>query len=211
MIGYLHGGEIMNFLTIGEFAKSIGKSVQTVRLWDKSGKLKPHHVTEAGTRYYTYQQVREYLVSCSIKPENNVIAYCRVGLNAEAQSLDKQECLVKAYCESKDYKYQLISDVGDGFTSNSQGLLQLIKLVMANEVDKIVILNKDRLLFFGYEWIYDLCKSLDVEIEVIRPLEEISDVELNDQIVNVLNSISKRVNGKKLDVIQNALKEFCLS
>ncbi|WP_416387362.1 MerR family DNA-binding transcriptional regulator [Caminicella sporogenes] len=31
----------MKYYTIGEFAKLIGKAQQTLRNWDKSGKLKP--------------------------------------------------------------------------------------------------------------------------------------------------------------------------
>ena len=36
----------MRILTMGEFAKAIGKSSGTLRNWEKSGKLMPHHKTE---------------------------------------------------------------------------------------------------------------------------------------------------------------------
>lgn len=47
------------FLSTREFAKQVGVSSQTIRRWDKMGKLKPHHKTPCGYRYYTQEQVTE--------------------------------------------------------------------------------------------------------------------------------------------------------
>lgn len=34
----------MKYYSIGEFATKIGKTVQTLRNWDKNGTLKPSHI-----------------------------------------------------------------------------------------------------------------------------------------------------------------------
>lgn len=47
--------------SIGDFAKRIGVTVQTLRNWDRMGKLSPARVTEGGTRYYSEEQLEEYL------------------------------------------------------------------------------------------------------------------------------------------------------
>lgn len=39
----------MKYYSIGKFATKIGKTVQTLRNWDKNGTLKPSHVTNGGT------------------------------------------------------------------------------------------------------------------------------------------------------------------
>lgn len=39
----------MKYYSIGEFANKIGKTIQTLRNWDKNDSLKPHHITKAGT------------------------------------------------------------------------------------------------------------------------------------------------------------------
>ena len=44
-------------LSIGKFAKSLGVSIQTLRNWDKEGKLKPTYVTENGYRYYSEEDM----------------------------------------------------------------------------------------------------------------------------------------------------------
>lgn len=50
----------VKFLTVDEFAKRIGVHPQTVRQWDKTGVLLPHHKTPSGRRLYSEQQVEEY-------------------------------------------------------------------------------------------------------------------------------------------------------
>lgn len=57
--------ELMNeqdvrFLTVDEFAKRIGVHPQTVRQWDKTGVLLPHHKTPSGRRLYSEEQVSDY-------------------------------------------------------------------------------------------------------------------------------------------------------
>lgn len=51
----------MRMYKIGEFADKIGVSIGTLRLWDKTGELKPAHITDGGTRYYSEFQVNSYL------------------------------------------------------------------------------------------------------------------------------------------------------
>ena len=46
--------------SIGDFAKAIGKTEQTLRNWHKEGKLIPFHVSESGHRYYSENQLDEY-------------------------------------------------------------------------------------------------------------------------------------------------------
>lgn len=49
------------YLSIQEFAKEIGVCTQTLRRWDTTNKLKPHHKTPNGYRIYTREQIQEYL------------------------------------------------------------------------------------------------------------------------------------------------------
>ena len=50
----------MRYYSIGEFANKIGKTIQTLRNWDKNGTLKPSHITVAGTRYYSQEQLNNF-------------------------------------------------------------------------------------------------------------------------------------------------------
>lgn len=59
----------MGFLSITEFSEKIGVSESTVRRWDKTDKLKPHHRTVGGHRVYTQEQVDNYLKVFNKKEE----------------------------------------------------------------------------------------------------------------------------------------------
>ena len=47
--------------SIDEFSKRIGVASSTLRNWDKSGTLVPHHRTPGGHRVYTEEQAITYL------------------------------------------------------------------------------------------------------------------------------------------------------
>ena len=51
----------MKFYKTGMFASLIGISDVTLRKWDKLGWLKPHHRSPSGYRYYTDEQLQDYL------------------------------------------------------------------------------------------------------------------------------------------------------
>ena len=51
----------MSYYTIGEFAKKVGLSINTLRNWDKDGKLKPSYISSGGHRYYSDEQVNRLI------------------------------------------------------------------------------------------------------------------------------------------------------
>ncbi|KXG76215.1 Multidrug-efflux transporter 1 regulator [Thermotalea metallivorans] len=82
----------MKYYSIGEFAELIGVTQQTLRNWDKVGKLKPSHIGKSGYRYYSQQQLQHYLGF--FKGENptqrKVVGYCRVSSNKQKDDLERQ-------------------------------------------------------------------------------------------------------------------------
>ena len=47
------------YYSINEFSKILGVSAQTLRNWDKNNKLKPHHTSSNGYRYYSHEQLNK--------------------------------------------------------------------------------------------------------------------------------------------------------
>lgn len=50
----------MKYYTINKFAKMLGVTPQTLRNWDNKGKLKPHHTSDNGYRYYSQDQLNKF-------------------------------------------------------------------------------------------------------------------------------------------------------
>ena len=98
-------GDCMKYYSIGEFAKLIGKTEQTLRNWDKKNIFAPHHVTESGYRYYSQQQLNHFLGIKSIEPTaKKIIGYCRVSSNKQKDDLERQIDNVKTYMNAKGYR-----------------------------------------------------------------------------------------------------------
>ena len=88
----------MKYYSIGGFANKIGKTVQTLRNWDNKGILKPHHITAGGTRYYSQEQLNNFLGLKQGKQLNiKTIGYCRVSLHKQKDDLERQVENVNIY------------------------------------------------------------------------------------------------------------------
>ena len=163
----------MKYYTIGEFATKIGKTVQTLRNWDKNGTLKPSHVTNGGTRYYSQEQLNHFLgLKSEVQLNKKTIGYCRVSSHKQKDDLERQIENVKTYMYAKGYQFEIITDIGSGINYNKKGLNQLIDMITNSEVDKIVVLYKDILIRFGYELIENLCNKYGTIIEIIDNTEK---------------------------------------
>lgn len=161
----------MALMRIGEFSQKTGRSQQKLRQMDQNGTLKPAVVGNGGTRYYSEEQLEQILHPEGKSNGKKVIGYCRVSTNGEKDDLQTQIQNVKTYMIAKGYSFDVISDIGSGINYKKKGLKELFKMVNDREVSKIVVLDKDRLMRFGYEMFAYFCELNNVEIEEELPQE----------------------------------------
>ena len=89
-----------------------------------------------------------------------------------------------------------------------QGLNQLIDMVTNSEVEKIVVLYKDRLIRFGYELIENLCDKFGTAIEIIDNTEKTEQQELVEDLVQIITVFSCRLQGKRANKAKKMIKEL---
>lgn len=199
----------MNYYSIGEFAKLIEKTEQTLRNWDKKDILKPHHVAPTGYRYYSQEQLNCFLgLKTEVKKIKKVIGYCRVSTHKQKDDLERQIDNVKTYMLAKGYQFEIISDIGSGINYNKKGLNKLIDLVTNSEVDKIVVLYKDRLIRFGYELIENICTKYGTTIEIIDNTEKTCEQELVEDMIQIVTVFSCRLQGRRANRAKKMIKEL---
>ncbi len=199
----------MKFYSIGQFSKLIGKTNQTLRNWDKDGTLKPHHVSESGYRYYSQEQLNHFLgLKQEVQLNKKTIGYCRVSSNKQKDDLERQIENVKTYMYAKGYQFEIISDIGSGINYNKKGLNKLIDMVTNSEVEKIVILYKDRLIRFGYELIENICNKYGTTIEIIDNTEKTEEQELVEDMIQIVTVFSERLQGKRANKAKKMIKEL---
>lgn len=199
----------MKFYSIGQFSKLIGKTNQTLRNWDKDGTLKPHHVSESGYRYYSQEQLNHFLgLKQEVQLNKKTIGYCRVSSHKQKDDLERQIDNVKTYMYAKGYSFEIISDIGSGINYNKKGLNQLIDMVTNSEVDKIVVLYKDRLIRFGFELIENICNKYGATIEIIDNTEKTEEQELVEDLIQIVTVFSARLQGKRANKAKKMIKEL---
>ena len=199
----------MKFYSIGQFSKLIGKTNQTLRNWDKDGTLKPHHVSESGYRYYSQEQLNHFLgLKQEVQLNKKTIGYCRVSSNKQKDDLERQIENVKTYMYAKGYSFEIISDIGSGINYNKKGLNKLIDMVTNSEVEKIVILYKDRLIRFGYELIENICNKYGTTIEIIYNTEKTEEQVLVEYMIEIVTVFSERLQGKRANKAKKMIKEL---
>ena len=199
----------MKFYSIGQFSKLIGKTNQTLRNWDKDGTLKPHHVSESGYRYYSQEQLNHFLgLKQEVQLNKKTIGYCRVSSNKQKDDLERQIENVKTYMYAKGYQFEIISDIGSEINYNKKGLNELIDMVTNSEVEKIVVLYKDRLIRFGYELIENICNKYGTTIEIIDNTEKTEEQELVEDMIQIVTVFSERLQGKRANKAKKMIKEL---
>lgn len=195
------------YYSIREFSKIIGVSSQTLRNWDNSGRLKPHHKTVSGYRYYSDEQLNLIM---GVKPKNDriIIGYCRVSSNKQKDDLERQIENVRTYLMSTGKPFEIITDIGSGINYKKKGLLELIRRISQNKVDKVVVLYKDRLLRFGFELLEYMASLYGCDIEVIDNTEKSEQQELVEDLVQIITVFSCKLQGKRANKAKSMVKEL---
>lgn len=198
----------MKYYTIHEFSKLVGKTPQTLRNWDKRGLLIPHHTGANGYRYYSHDQLKQVLNIKEDKKSKVIIGYCRVSSYKQKDDLQRQVENMKLYLDKQNKNYEIIEDIGSGINYTKKGLRTLLRKIVNNEVEKVVVLYKDRLLRFGFELVEYIANLYGCEIEVIDSTEKTEQQELVEDLVQIITVFSCKLQGKRANKARKMIEEL---
>lgn len=177
-------------ISIGELAELKAVSVDTIRRWEKEGRLESVR-TDGGHRRYRLSDFVE-------QKTGKTIAYARVSSHDQKADLDRQDAVLSGYCQSFGWEYEVIRDLGSGMNYRKKGLTKLISTILDGEVARLVITHKDRLLRFGSELIFSLCEYHEVEVVVLNKKEDaIFEEDLASDVLEIITVFSTRLYGSR--------------
>ena len=205
---YLRSFENMKYYSAKTVTQILGVTAQTLRNWDKEGKLKPSYVKSNGYRYYSEESILSYTQERKTKKNLNVVGYARVSSKKQTDDLERQVNNLKEYLSNKYDNFDIITDIGSGINYNKPGLLKLIEKINRKEVDLIVVLYKDRLLRFGFELVEHFANLNNVKIEVLYKLDKTQDEELVEDLVQIITVFSCKIQGKRKSKTKQILEDF---
>ena len=189
-------------ISVGKAAVLLGVHIETLREWDREGKLVPIR-TKGNHRRYRMSDI-DVLRN---EPEHQkpdkvqVATYCRVSSNEQKKKgdLERQVGRVLSYCVNK--KYQIVAsfdEVGSGMSDHRSKLSQLFKLVEEKKISKVIIEHKDRLCRFMFKFLVAYFGSYGVEIEWVDDvLGKSYDQELVEDMLALMSSFSAKIYGKR--------------
>ena len=115
---------------------------------------------------------------------------------------------LKTYLLAKGQPFEIISDIGSGIDYKKKGLQELIRRISQNQVEKVVVLYKDRLLRFGFELIEYITSLYNCEIEIIDNTEKSEQQELVEDLVQIITVFSCKLQGKRANIAKKLIREL---
>ena len=187
-------------LSIGQAARLLGVTVQTMRNWDKKGLLKPDEYTRGGERRYKLESLKHINRNIIYNNDNlKTIAYARVSSHDQKEDLARQVQVLELYCAKAGFDYEVIQDLGSGMNYYKKGLTRLLNMILEGEVRRLVLTHKDRLLRFGAELVFAICEAKNVEVVIINKGDENIrfEEELAKDVLEIITVFSARLYGSR--------------
>ena len=186
-----------DYLSIGEASRYCGLSISTLRRMEEDGRLEVHHRTLGRHRRYSLAQLNT-LIDKPCEDNRAVVAYARVSTHKQKNDLKLQEQRLTQYCHEHYESHTLISDLGSGLNYKKRGLNKLIKMILSRQVKTLVLNYKDRLLRFGSEIIFSLCRYFHVEVVILNKDKNATfEQEFAKDVLEVLTVFSAKLYGSR--------------
>jgi predicted site-specific integrase-resolvase len=193
------------FVSTGTASKALGVCPNTLRLWDKNGKIECIR-TPGNERLYNIkkfaeiqakrtEEERDKLREEQYKKEKRIdVIYTRVSGSKQKEDLERQtKDLLELYPG-----FQVLSDIGSGLNFERKNFKKLLRLVMQRKIGSIVVSYKDRLCRFAFELIRFICEENQTKLLVhFIDKEGSPESELMEDLMAVVHVFSSRLYGKR--------------
>jgi putative resolvase len=172
-------------MRLSQYAKKMGISYKTAFRWWQAGKLDAYQL-DTGTII-----VRE--ASANIEKAKGIALYARVSTQGQKADLERQVERLQMYSASRGYQIsKVIQEIASGMNDNRP---KLMKLLTDPTIGIIVVEHRDRLTRFGFNYIEQLLKMQERQLEVMFPAD--TNHDLVDDFIAVITSMASRIYGRR--------------
>jgi predicted site-specific integrase-resolvase len=184
------------YYTPKETSEKLGVHFQTLRLWEKQGKIDCVR-SPGGKRFYDLTGFLKKYNNNDNNNDNEIkteetnirkkICYCRVSSNSQKIELGNQ---IK-YMKKKYPDYELLYDIGSGINFNRTNFNKIIDYGINNQLESLAISYKDRLCRISYELIENILKKYSNCTIIIENEEEKNpEEELIEDMLQIVTIFS---------------------
>ncbi|MDY0073620.1 MAG: IS607 family transposase [Thauera sp.] len=183
---------------IQEAAQALGVSTQTLRRWEREGKLLPDERTAGGRRRYDLARLQPEKFRPVDQAARRTVAYARVSSHDQKNDLERQKQVLELYCAQQGWTFEIIADLGSGMNYQKKGLKKLLEAIIDGQIGRLVITHKDRLLRFGAELVFAICEAKKVEVVILNQGEDTTfEEDLAKDVLEIITVFSARLYGSR--------------
>jgi putative resolvase len=161
----------------------LGVSVQTLRNWEKEGRIETIK-TPAGHRRYN-------LDSLVCVNNGTTIIYARVSSYKQRADLQRQA----DYLQSLYPTAEVVTEIGSGLNYKRPKFKAVLERVMSGDVAQLVVGHKDRLARFGFDFFQWLCEQNNCKLVVQNNCDLSPEREMVEDILAIVHVFSCRLYG----------------
>ena len=187
-------------VSISVAAKQLGVSQDTLRRWERAGKIAVERTARGHRRFDLSKLLGK--TPPNINSKKLTLAYARVSSHDQKNDLDRQAQVLESFCSANGWIYEVIQ---------KRGLKKLIQNICSGKIDRLVLTHKDRLLRFGSELVFSLCEQFGIEVVIMNRSEESTfEDDLVQDVLEIITVFSARLYGarsRKNQKLLQALKQ----
>lgn len=193
-----------------EVRSILGITQQTLYNWTKEGKIKFHKISDH-LNIYDDNSVYALIGNKQNKKNRKIISYSRVSTQNQKEQLKEQTQRIYDNCISRGIKLdKQLEDIKSGMSEDRPAFQELIQMVVKNEVELVVIENKDRLIRFGYSTIESIFKYFGTKILVLNDTIENKtyEQELTEDLISIIHYFTMKSysHRRKLNKLRKDLE-----
>jgi len=186
---------INKYYRIHEFAERLGRSVQTIRRWEREGKLTAKRLP-SGQRYFDESDVRALLGHAPDK--KSTVVYCRVSSAGQKDDLASQVAAMETYCRAAAIPVdEWIQEIGGGMNFKRKRFLALIDRIQRGEIKTLLVAHKDRLLRFGFDLFSHIAAANGCKIVVVNQESMSPQQEMVEDLMAIVHTFGCRLYGMR--------------
>ena len=180
---------ITNLLTISAYCQIIGLHPQTLRKLERLGRST--YVTPIRTQ----GGHRRYIIEAKSK---GLLGYARVSCADQKDDLPRQIDKLNAHATLLKQPITVFKDIGSGLNCKKAGLTQLVKTLLTGKISELVLTYKDRLLRFGSEIIFLICKQMGVKVTILQEaIVKDSNQTFCEDVLSIITVFSAKLYGAR--------------
>lgn len=172
----------MVFVNTKTARSKLGVSANTLRNWDRSGKIKTMR-TPGGVRLYDLGSLDSF--------SKSRIVYARVSSRGQKDDLSSQV----RYLSERFPEHEIVQDYGSGLNFKRKGFNTILERVMSGDVSEVVIVHRDRLCRFGFDFVEFVFQKFGCRVVVLEESKLSPQSELVQDLLSIIHVFSCRLYG----------------